>query len=356
MNVLSRYLSWRLAQYVMITTFLLSSLALAFDLMQEWDDVTRTTRVAIEPLLMYSVLRLPQIVAEMLPVGSILGGIFLFGLMMRNSELVAAWAGGASASRMMIGLLPVGVALMSFQFILNDRLVPSSLTELYGRQVGDYQRDLTMGADMDAVWLRSGNDIIRLPTRDAHAGRIEDGRVFRREPNGMLIEQIDFRGAEPGDEGWILHEVRRHSATTGETIRQARFFWRGRIDIENLPLIAGDITELPLTSIGRLIDNGGFGQRPTSLYETWFHHRLASALPPFLLVCLVVSLAQRFRRSGGIVLLAVSSLGLGFAFLVFDNTAFAFGEVGLIAPWAAAWLPKITLGLLIAYLVTRHEG
>lgn len=356
MTVLSRYLSWRLATYVTMTALLLSSVTLAFDLMQEWDDVMRTTRVSIEPLIMYSVLRLPQIVAEMLPIASVLGSIILLGLMMRNSELVAAWAGGASAGRMMIGLLPIGVALMTLQFILNDRLVPFSLTELYSRQVGDYQRDLALGADMDAVWLRSGYDIVRLPTLEAHAGQLKDGRIFRREADGMLIEQIDFREADPVDDGWLLLGVTRHSATTGKTIQEAKFFWQGRVDVENLPLIASDILELPLSSIRNLIDNAGFGQRPTSLFQTWFHYRLASALPPLLLVCLVVSLAQRFRRSGGIGLLAVSSLGLAFAFLVFDNTAFAFGEVGFIPPWAAAWLPKLTLGLLIAYLVARNEG
>jgi lipopolysaccharide export system permease protein len=356
MTVLSRYLSWRLTQYMSLALLLLTTLMLAFDLMEEWDDVMTSTHVGLTPLLLYSGLRLPEILANSLPIASVLGGILLVGMLMRHSELVAAWAGGASAFRLIVGLLPVGVGLIAFQFVLNDQLVPHTLSKLYEWRIGDYQRESTIGSDSEAVWLRSGDDIVRIPTLLAQAGQFRDSRIFRRNQDGILVEQIDFRDATMQEDGWVLYDVTRYSAKTGEVRQQPSLPWRGRVDIDNLSLISSGIHELSLMSIRKLIVNEGFGQKPTSLYETWFHHRLSSAIPPFMFICLVLSLAQRFRRTGGIGLLLISSLGLAFAFLVFDNAAFAFGEAGLIPPWVAAWLPKMTLGLLILFFLVRNEG
>lgn len=356
MNTFSRYLCWRVTQYVFLTLLIVVMSSLAFELMQEWDDVMRTTQVSMLPLARYTWLRLPETIAQSLPIASVIGGIFLMGVLMRNSELVAAWAGGTSAFRLIRGLWPFGLVLVVFHFILIDRIVPHSLTALYEWQVGDYRRDATIGTDSEAVWLRSGSDIVRIPAVQAQNGFFRDATIFRRSEEGILIEQIDLADARPVDGGWELRDVVRHSARTGETVPKAILFWDGHLSIENLPLISADIRELSLAQISTLIENEGFGQRPTSLYNTWFHSRLSSALTPFLLICLVASLSQRFRRSGGIGLLIVTSLGISFAFLVFDNTAFAFGEAGFTPPLVAGWLPKLTLSLLIAFFIVRNEG
>jgi lipopolysaccharide export system permease protein len=130
----------------------------------------------------------------------------------------------------------------------------------------------------------------------------------------------------------------------------------GRFDVEQLPLISKNLRELPILEINRLIDDEGYGQRPTDLYRTWFQYRIASAIVPILMIMLVVSLAQRFRRTGTFARLMIYSISIGFTFFVFDGASLAMGEASVVPPWISAWSPGLALAALIGSFVVRDEG
>jgi lipopolysaccharide export LptBFGC system permease protein LptF len=131
--------------------------------------------------------------------------------------------------------------------------------------------------------------------------------------------------------------------------------WPGRIDVELLPLIFAESRDLTVQQMHRLIRNQGYGQRPTYLFRTWMQQRLSLMVTPFLMICLVASLAQRFSRTGGFARLFLLGGAIGFGFSIFDGTALAMGEAGLVTPWLAAWLPKLALACAIGAFTLRFE-
>jgi lipopolysaccharide export system permease protein len=48
-------------------------------------------------------------------------------------------------------------------------------------------------------------------------------------------------------------------------------------------------------------------------------------------------------------------VGLGFAFFILDGIAMSVGELGVVYPWLAAWLPVLVFGFIALYLLSRSE-
>jgi lipopolysaccharide export system permease protein len=73
------------------------------------------------------------------------------------------------------------------------------------------------------------------------------------------------------------------------------------------------------------------------------------------MVCLIIPLATRFRRGGGLGILFAVGVGLGFSFFILDGIAVSIGELGAVWPWLAAWLPVLVFGALSLYLLAKSE-
>jgi lipopolysaccharide export system permease protein len=355
-SIIGRYLSRRVLAYFALMLIVLAALALTLDLMEEADRVLASERSGLSGLLLYCALRLPDIGAQMLPIAALLGTLLVLGQLLRHSELVALWGSGVSPAGMMLSLLPVVVLLAGLHLANNDITVPASRLELRDWGVGDARKTGLFVGDNSFTWLRSGPDIVRTPPRLDASGALTDVSVFRRDAEGRLIERIDARRAEPRNNGWMFYGVTRNLIEPAVTQREDSTFWSGRIEVAALPLIASDMRELRTSDLLHLIEHDGFGQRPADRYRTWLQARIASAFLPGLMIYLVVSLGQRFRRGGGFGTLMLTSLSIGFGFFALDGVCLTMGESGLLPPWFAAWGPKLALACLIGTFVLTREA
>ncbi len=356
MTVISRYISYRFLRNFTLLLLGMAAFSLTFELMEEADNILSRVDGDLTALLRYSALRLPDILSQMVPIAALLGTLFTLSILMHHREIVAVWGGGVSIAGVMRGLLPVGLILVVAQFALNDRAVPETLAQLHAWGVGNIERGGYANGLGPTFWLRSGNDIIALPADAAREQRLVDLRIFRRDQDGMLIEQIDAASARRDGEVWTLSDVTLQTVNPPAITRVPTLGWDGRIDIENMDALSRDLKELRIHQIWALIQNEGFGQRPTNLYRTWLNYRIASAISPLMMVLLVVALAQRFHRTGAFVRLMALTVAIGFGFFIFENASLAMGEAGFLPPWIAAWSPMIALACLIGAFVARAEG
>lgn len=356
MTVFRRYVGRRFAAYFALMLTALAALALALDLMEEADRVLASAYGGLPGLLWYSLLRLPDITAQMLPIATLLGALTMLAQLMRHSELVAMWGSGVSSLQLMRMLLPVAAGLGLLGLLNADIAVPHSRAELRAWGVGEARKSGFVADDGVMTWLRSGTDIIRTPKRASPTGELHDVTIFRRDAAGGLLERIDAGTAAPQEDGWLLTDVRRTPVGTAEIQLLDSLRWNGRIDVAALPLIASEFRDLRSGEILGLVEHEGFGQRPTDRYRTWLQARASTVIIPALMIFLAVSLAQQFRRTGAFAALLFTSLGIGFAFFALDGITLALGEVGLLPSWVAAWSAKLALVCLIGTFVVDREG
>lgn len=359
MTVIARYLGRLLVLQIAIVLVVLCSLALAFDLLEEADQVLNATGGDAFAVVKYALLRLPEITAMMLPISTLIGAMVAFGLLMRHRELVPIWNSGVSVFDLIKAVAPVGLVLCALQFGLIDRVVPVTVRSLYDWGIADFRNERAdVGQTTSATWMASGGDIVRLPVvaGDKTPARFEDVLIVRRDARGLVSETLRAEAAEPRKDGFRLLSVTRTVVDPPATEWLPEYIWHGRVDVDDLALVSRTMRELTIDEIAALIAREGYGQTPTTLYRTWFQYRLASSLAAMGMLFLVVALSQRYQRTGGFTRLMLMGAICGFSFFVFDGVALALGEAGLVPPVASAWSPPLALAALVWWLVLRREG
>jgi lipopolysaccharide export system permease protein len=118
---------------------------------------------------------------------------------------------------------------------------------------------------------------------------------------------------------------------------------------------SGDPEEMTMSDLSYFISNSGFGIRPAYVYKTWWHKHLTPFGASIIMIMLCVPLASRFRRGGGLGYLFAAGVGLGFVYFVTDGIMLSLGEMGIVAPWIAAWFSVVMFGLVSALMLLRTE-
>ncbi len=355
MRVLSLYLSRLFLARFALVLFGLLAVTISYELAERSDNVLFASGGDLSTLPRYALLRLPDYTAQLLPIAALLAAILTLGELARHHELEVIWTTGVSPMRLIGGLLPISLLAVGIQFSINNWAIPPAMDELRGLGLDLFERR-SIGDDSGAVWLRSGNDVLRVPTASAQSGELRDVILFRRDETGRMLEQVVAARAEPRGEGWALLDVERYSAETKLRRREPESYWTGRLDLDELARLAVDPSELSLIEIGTMIATEAYGQRGTEIYRTWLHHRIVSAFTPFLMIGLVISLAQFLRGRGTFTWVLIFALAVSFCFMVFAKMVLAMGEVGLLPPWLAAWAPPLVLASLIGSLLVFRES
>lgn len=349
MSTAGGYLNRVLFLYFSIALVALIGLALGLDLMENARNIlSGDERPAV--LARYALLRLPAIASQSNPIAALIGALLAVETLRRHRELVALWTTGLAPGRLMSMLLPVAVLLSSCQFVVDDRLVPATATELRDWGVGPYARQASAQAGEPFVWLLSGPHVIRLADPAAAEGGLRDITIFRRSEDGVLLERLDARAARKEGADWVLLDVVSRTVADPRPKSMAALPWRDPIDPAVLTLAAVEPRNLPIEVIDTVIAHRGYGQLPVAPYRTWFHHRIAGALAPAIMIFLAVSLAKGTGRRQGTGRLLAAGLAIGFGFLIYDGIVLALGEAGWLPAWFAAWSPKLVMACAIALL------
>jgi lipopolysaccharide export system permease protein len=303
----------------------------------------------------YIAFRAPATMATFLPISLLLALLLTVTELSYRNEITAMWSIGLSPLRLIAMLSPVMLLIGVFHFALVDRLVPFAAPTLRSWGIADYgEKKLKIG-ERDPIWLRSGPDIMRAASANRDASRLTDVTIFRRDKTGILLEQIYASSATREASGWTLQNAVVYGRDAGEPKRSTQLIYGGTMRAAQAGSRSGDPEEMTLGDLSYFINNNGFGIRPAYVYQAWWHKRISLIFVSFIMLALVVPLATRFRRGGGLGVLFALGVGLGFAFFILDGIAMSIGELGVVYPWLAAWLPVLVFGFIALYLLSRSE-
>ncbi len=354
MTVLGRYLLRHTAVRVLVVLFTFLAFALVFDLMDAGPEMVQDGRLALGQMGRYALLRLPSLLAELLPFAVVIGALFAVAELVRRSELVALWGASLSPAAVAARLWPLALFLVAFKLVNDDLLVPRAADSLRAWGIGPFAHKL--GRSGELLWARVGGAVLRVDARAVREGRLERVGVFRLDGNGVLVERIEAERARVVADGLELERLVRYPVGTGRAIREARMRLPGTLDLEALGLMARPASELSLGELARVLEAEGFGIGPSDPYRTWWHHRLAGAAVPALFLLLPFLLAREFHRAGGLLRLAAQAIAGAFFYQILSGLLVALGEGGFLPPPLAAWLPPLALAAALLILARRAEG
>jgi lipopolysaccharide export system permease protein len=343
-----------LVRFVMILAGL-SIFIVTLDAVTYANDILALKNNDVNAIFIYAGLRLPTIMSGFLPFSVLLATLLSLMELSYRNELTAIWGAGQSPFSIMMLVLPIGLILGGLNFLINDQAIPRAAPTLHEWAIGDYaERRLKVG-ERDPIWMRSGNDILRAAASNPTSTKLEDITIFRRDEKGLLAEQIHAERAELIEGRWELTKAIIYTRAEMAPTQLERMIYSGSIKPAAQGARSGDPEEMTVKDLTWFIDNNGFGIKPTYLYETWRNKRLSLFLTSFLMMALCVPLASRFRRGGGIGMLFIVGVGLGWSYFIIEGVAQTMGELGFVSPWMAVWVPVAALTALTASLALNAE-
>ncbi len=355
MGVLGRMLARMITARFLVIIISVSLFVVSLEVLVSMENIMAASDDGYLSLARYALLRLPGMFSVFFSMALLLSVVLTLVELGYRNEVVPIWAAGVSPAQLLRMLLPLGVIMGVLYFALADQVVPRTVYRLAQWGVGDFAGKKLHAGKGGEVWMRSGDDILRVTPVDDSASSLRDIIIFRRDKTGLLTEQIHAERAHRAGGRWLLENVIIYRREPVPPTQLKALVYAGQLKLAARGLRSGDPEEMSLADLRYFIRNLGFGLRPVQVYQVWWHRRLANLLVPLLMIAVCIPLAARFRRGSIAAVLLMAGAGIGFGFFVFDGLAMTIGELGLVPSWLAGWLPVTLLGLLTLAMYLRAE-
>jgi lipopolysaccharide export system permease protein len=351
-STIGRYVARLLLGRFALVLLGLAALLLLLEFLADSDQVIAVSDEAARTLALYMALRLPDILAQLIPVAALLAGLLTFAELGRHSELTAIYAGGLSKIRLALAIMPVVVLVGGFQLLIEDQARPAALAELRTWGVGE----LGSGDEAPVTWLRLGQEILRVRKIDPRQAELRGVTIFERDQEGNLIAKTEAERAVAEGDAWMLHDVARSRVGSAVVDRSERMRWGGDLAPRDLDVLIASPSEMPLADLLRVLRQPELGNQPNYRYETALHERLAGPLTTAMLLFLTVALARPPHGRATHTALVAGGLGGGFLLWTFDGLVSNFGHLGLVPPALAGWAPVAVIAAIVASIVVHDHG
>jgi lipopolysaccharide export system permease protein len=346
------FITWIIGMLVMLVLVMQT-----LDLLGQSGDILAYPGNGEAELLTYVSLRTPQLIARFLPYSVLLATIFSLATLNQNSEVIAMKAAGLSAHQVLAPLILTALAVSLASLAFNERIVTRATATLEAWAAVDYGPIPQDTGVRSNVYLRDGNNILLASTVAGDgADMVMTGVTwYRRDADGMIVEQLRSPRATYANPGWRLESPVRFDVANTATERLApvvvaRELGPAEVAISKVDADSQNIFELH-RSIEALKDAG---RRTTELEGAWWH-KLSGPFSAVLMPLLGAIAAFGLARSGQLLIRAVIGMALGFAYFVVDNAALAMGNFGGYPPLVAAWAPFLLFALVGETVLVRTE-
>lgn len=352
MRLLTGYLMRTIIASSALVLLVLLALAMLFEFIGQLEDVQRG--YGIPQALVYSLLRLPQLSFEMLPIAVLIGSLLGLGGLANNSELVVMRTAGISVRRMagMVGI--TGFALMIFTGLIGEFIGPP--LDYYARTMRNElrleQENRNVGKE---AWVKDGPVIFHLEHVNSE---FEFGGIylFRFNDDNSLrsIGRAENSTIDDSDV-WRLKNLKEtvfedDGVQVVQSTNSVETF-----DVDSDLLGVTLVKPISLSGVGLLsyiqyMEKNGLA---ADRYKSELWSRVSSTVTVFIMPILALAFVFGSLRSsgGGTRLMIGVMIGLGY-FLASEMTANS-GVVFGFDPAIVTWLPSIALLLVTIIALGR---
>ena len=339
-------------------------LMLVFTFFELIGDILRN-HPALSTVGLYLVNLTPSMLYTIAPLAVLIAVLVTFGVLNRNSEIVAMKATGISLYRLIVPIVAIAAVLAVSLFLFDEFYLPQA------NRRQEQLRNIIKGRPPQTVLHPEQTWIFGHP-RTGEPGRIFYYKFFDRDRNEFadlsvfefdpatfsLTRRIfaqrvfwdDDRSQWRFQNGWVndFHGanqtgIRDFTNTTFSEIHEDPSYFKK----ESVP--SEEMNFGQLERYIRDLRQSGFD---TMRLRVALWHKLAYPLVAVIMAALAIPFALSMGRRGSLTGIAVA-IGIALAYWVADGLLGAMGNVAYLPAPVAAWSPDILFGLVGGYLLLR---
>ena len=339
-------------------------LMLVFTFFELVGDIIRN-HISLTTVGAYLVNLTPSMLYQITPLAVLIAVLVTFGVLNRNSEVVAMKATGISLYRLVVPILSISAVLAVGLFLFDQYYLPQANRKQEALRSTIKGRPAQTFLHPEQKWIfgesRPGeaSRIFYYQFFDPNTEEFANLSVFEFDPSTFAITRRIFatrafwntgKGAWTFQNGW----VRDFDGAT--QTRYDEFKFTGFTEIHEPPsyftkesLQSQEMNFGQLENYIRDLRQSGFD---TVRLRVALWHKLSYPLIAIVMAVLAIPFALSMGRRGSLTGIAVA-ITVALAYFVIDNLFGAMGNVNYLPAALAAWSPDILFGLTGGYFLLR---
>jgi len=350
-GILSQYMMRTILMSTALVLVVLLALAGLFEFIAELDDTRGDYQTGLA--IVYTLLRLPNLAFEMLPVAVLLGSLLGLGALAGNSEIIVMRSAGLSVKELAAMVALTGGVLLVITGLLGEFIGPP--LDFYARNMrmeARYQQeDDSFGNE---TWVKDGSTFLHL---EKVSPEFEFGSLYLYKfKNGQLasISIAENSGIDEND-SWILENLRvTHFEQDGVQVQTSS---RAIESFEVNSDLLGSSMAKPLSLSARellsYIDYLERNSLDTTKYKTEFWFRVARTSTVLIMPVLALAFVFGSLRTGGAGGRLMIGVVIGLAYYLASETLANSGQVFNLNPIFVTWLPTAILAFVTLFALSR---
>lgn len=352
LSLLDRLIARQIVYSTLLVLNVLVALAVFFVLVDALKDYGQANFGLFE-LIKYVVLRQPQQVYELSPIGALIGTIMGLSTLALNSELTAMRAAGVSVARIVMATMKIGLLFALVILLVGEYVVPVSENMAQTGRARALETPLQKKST--GIWLRSGTSFVNIGEvlPDLSLLRMN---IYVFDQDNHLRSQTFARHAWYGDGTWRLQEVRESLIVGNETVQTrstAEENWRSALTPDVVSVFAIRPESLSLQQLHYYIGHLQQNNQDTRNFRLAFWQKSFMPLATLVMVLLATPFVFRQIRSGGMSHRVFTGIMLGLVFIIFHKSLGYFGALYALPPMAASLVPIVVFFAVALFLLRR---
>jgi len=307
----------------------------------------------------------PSMIYQITPLAVLIAVLVTFGVLNRNSEIIAMKASGISLYRLMIPIIAIAILMSASLFVFDQYYLPQA------NQRQEALRNTIKGRPAQTVLHPEQNWIFGQPNpgepdRIFYYQFFDSGRkefanlsIFEFNPSTFALSRRIFAARAIWDsetDSWRLLNGWQRDIDGANVIDYREFLKTSFTEIHEPPgYFQKESKKAQEMNFGQLesyigdLSQSGFDTMRLRV-ELW--HKLAYPLMAVVMAALAIPFALSMGRRGSLAGIAVA-IAVTLAYFVVDGLFGALGDVNYLPAALAAWSSDLLFGLVGGYLLLR---
>ncbi len=353
MSVLDRYIVRAILGAVVLVVLVVLALGGLFVFIDQQSDIGTGSYTALGAFW-YTLLNLPQLAYELLPIVALIGSLLGLGTLARGSELTVIRATGVSVGRLALIALTAGLVLVIVEVLLGEFLAPPLQQAAREQKAFSRLSNVSFGGGSGA-WVRDGDLILNVA---GQSGQRQFGsmQIFELSPQHRLQALGHAQRATALARGkWLLGDY-TESRFEGDTVTTRPLGQRlldSNVSAGFLGLAVEDPKQLTSRALWHLISYFRSNDLDAREYLFAFWSRIARTVAIAFAVLLAIPFVLGSLRSAGAGTRMMLGLIIGIGFFLLQRLIESVPVVFNLNPVVLAWLPTMLLAAVTVALLAR---
>jgi len=344
MPILYKYITKQILKYFGIVLAFVVGIYVAVDFFERVDDFIEASQ-PFSKMMLFFALKIPFIVAQIMPICILMSVLIVFSLMSRSNEIVALKSSGIRIYYLFKPVLVIGCIFGVLLFILSDVIVPITMAKANQIWLKEVRHKSTIITKEKNIWIKGNRSITHIKYFNPKNKTINGITFYKFDENFRLIRRVDAKKGIFSKGEWLLSDLMEQVLDTEKGKYNITFHKNKteRLNLlpEDLNRVAKKSEEMTFKELFAYIKKVEAEGYDATIYKVDLNAKIAF---PFICVimCMVgTGLAARGTMKEGMPVVIAYGIGTAFIYWIFYSFCLSLGYGEMLPPGIAAWTANL---------------